>query len=115
MTQLSQFFHRGKRKILIGIEQHPASLHESFFARLVLADGAVDLFLVGCSVSPSSLQVRRVQRGIGPEKVGIRRPEPAIVDQDPDGNARFPETGIPAATVRCLGNPAGSGGHRSIS
>jgi hypothetical protein len=34
--------HRGQGEIFAGVQEHPASLHESGRAFLILADGAVD-------------------------------------------------------------------------
>jgi hypothetical protein len=42
VTQPPQLLHGRQRKVLVRIEQHPWSLHETFFAFLVFLDGTVD-------------------------------------------------------------------------
>src|SRR5207302_1324548 len=54
-------FHRGPREVFVGVQEHPRSLHEAFFAGLVLADGLVDFRRVGGGVLPGGLQVGRGQ------------------------------------------------------
>lgn len=58
MPQLAQQRDDREREIFIRVKLHPPSLHKSFLALFVLADGSLDLFRVSGGISKSSFQIR---------------------------------------------------------
>jgi hypothetical protein len=106
VSEPAQFFDYGKREILIGVELHPGSLHDSLFASFVFPDGPINFIHVGRGVLPGCFKVGRSQPRIIPKEVRIGPPQPVMVHQNPDGNSGIPDARIAAASVRLLGNPA---------
>jgi hypothetical protein len=52
MAKPTQLLDDRKGKILIGVQLHPGSLHESFLAFFILPDSTVDFSCIGTSVFP---------------------------------------------------------------
>jgi hypothetical protein len=48
ISKAAQFVDSSQGKILIGVELHPGSLHNSIFTFLVLPDRAINFFSIGC-------------------------------------------------------------------
>src|SRR5438105_7540368 len=81
VAQSSQLCHSGERKIFVGVQEHPWSLHEPFLPFLVLSDRVVNLLAVGSGVFPGSLQVRRSQARIPLEEIRLRCTLPTVTHE----------------------------------
>jgi hypothetical protein len=111
MSEAPQLFHCREREIFVGIENHPASSHESFRSVFVLADGAVDFLCIRRSIIPGRLEVGGGQTRVGPQNLSIGGAEATAILQDPDGNTCFADAGIASATIRPFRNPTSSCRH----
>jgi hypothetical protein len=113
--RLAQLFDHGIGEILIGVEQHPQSLHEALLACFVLTDGAVDLLRMDGGVFPGGFQVHWRQRRISAKDVCLATSEATVVHQHPNGNAAAADAGIATADVGRLRDVIGCRGYGVVS
>src|SRR5262249_38397918 len=109
VAESPQLLDHPEGEILIGVELRPGSLHQSLFALFVLPNSAVNLLLVSVVIPPCGFRVGGSEGRVTGGGFPVGPPQPSIVDQAPDGNPGAPDAGAPAAAVRPLLNPGGSG------
>jgi len=79
--------------------------------RRVGADGLVNFLSVFGVVVPGHVQVLLRQGRIPVQNSGVVFAQPSALDQDPHRDTSLAHTGVAAAAVQPLGNPARGRGH----